>query len=74
MSVELHPNHATGWVRIQLAQEPTNATTVKIIDGFGQVLRVVEMSQSVKRLSLAGLKPGIYTVRVGETSKRLIVE
>ena len=81
--VNVYPNPARGQVSIVLpAQLRQQAVQVSLINTIGQQVlsRTLNTSSSVAttELSLSGVAPGVYTVRLqtaeGTVSKRLIVE
>jgi FG-GAP-like repeat/IPT/TIG domain len=67
----LYPNPARGVVRV--AGAVTESAT--LLDATGRTVRVWTLAPGATAdLSLAGLTPGVYTVRVGTTSRRLVIE
>jgi hypothetical protein len=64
------PNPATGTVRLHGA----TAESATLLDATGRTVRVWHLAPSTSDLSLAGLTPGVYSVRCGTTARRLVVE
>ena len=64
------PNPATGTVTVRAAQ----AGTVQLLDAVGREVRATRAAagQDV-RWELAGLPPGLYVVRAGAATRRLVV-
>ena len=71
-AVSLYPNPATGAVR--LVGAPVGPVTV--LDAVGRVVRVatIQAGQAEATLSVEGLTPGLYVVRAGQQTRRLVVE
>lgn len=71
----LYPNPAHGTAHLTLAA-PGAATAVLVLDGLGRVVRrqVLAASQAEVTVSLTGLPAGLYSVRVGDAVRKLIVE
>ena len=69
----LTPNPATGTVRVDC---PPGATRVEIFDATGRLVRLaaVRPPETAVTLSLQGLAPGLYPVRVGAGVRRLVVQ
>lgn len=68
----LTPNPAHGTVR--LSNLPPGATTAHVIDALGRTVQTSDLEPLTSDLSLQGLPPGLYVVRVGSASRRLVVE
>src|SRR5690606_1834911 len=60
----LAPNPAAGHVDIRWHAPLTAALHVQLLDAAGRRVRVATMDRSLLRLDLAGLSPGMYTVRL----------
>lgn len=73
----LAPNPAQEQVEVCLHTAATGGMQVELIDQMGRVVRKQEVSAPVVRLSLAGVAPGAYAVRVangmGQWVKHLAV-
>lgn len=71
----LYPNPARGTAQLMLAA-PGAAGVVTVLDGLGRVVRTqpVAAGQTEVRLTLGGLPAGVYTVRVGQAARKLVVE
>ncbi len=69
--LELAPNPASGSVRIQLSRPM--AEDVELLDALGRVVRSAKAAADVL-LPLHGLPAGVYVVRCGGTTARLVVE
>lgn len=69
-SLWVWPNPATGTVTLRAAQ----AGTVQLLDAVGREVRATRAAagQDV-RWELAGLPPGLYVVRAGAATRRLVV-
>jgi hypothetical protein len=63
------PNPARGRVSVQLA----GPGPVQVYDPAGRLVRAVESSGGAASVSLQGLRPGVYVVRCGRRSARLVV-
>ena len=68
----LVPNPAHGAVRISGA---TPGASVQLLDAIGRVVRELPApAADATTLDLAGLSPGVYTVRAGAATARLVVK
>lgn len=74
LEMALYPNPATGWVDVQIANLPAPTTSLELLDGLGRVVSSLTASEGHNRLSLKGLTPGLYVVRIGSKLERLLVE
>lgn len=70
----LAPNPAKGAVRLTVV--PGTAATAQVLDGLGRVVRSFDLPRATSNLdlSLEGLRPGLYTVRVGAATRQLLVD
>ncbi|MBC7449777.1 MAG: T9SS type A sorting domain-containing protein [Hymenobacteraceae bacterium] len=71
-SLSVYPNPASGTVRIGA---PAGAT-VLVIDALGRTVRTVRIdgAGSEATLGLSGLQAGLYTVRAGAASRKLVIQ
>lgn len=72
--LSIYPNPAHGTLQVRI---PPTAQGVQLLDRTGLVVRsqpVVISEATDMLISLDGLLPGIYTVRCGELTRRLVVE
>lgn len=70
-TLELAPNPAHAAVRVLLSNPP--AQTVELLDALGRVARTVPATAQTV-LPLDGLPAGVYVVRCGSQTRRLVVE
>ncbi len=71
LSFTLAPNPAHGVVRVHGAA----ATSATLLDATGRTVRTWTLTPgSGADLSLTGLAPGVYSVRVGAVARRLVIE
>ena len=72
----LAPNPAVGTATLTLPTALGAAQTVRIFDALGRAVSALEMPAGATQaaLSVAGLPRGLYVVRVGAKSQRLVVE
>jgi hypothetical protein len=70
-ALSLFPNPAAGSVRVSA---PAN-TTVRVFDAVGREVKTLRIDAAGTEtvVSLAGLKAGLYTVRAGSASQKLVV-
>ncbi|MCF8360147.1 MAG: CotH kinase family protein [Prolixibacteraceae bacterium] len=71
-SLTLYPNPATGWIIIDGMDEDQNSVDVFSIRG--ERIKHSSVSGKTCRLDISELNPGLYLVRAGNRSARLIVE
>ncbi len=70
----VYPNPASSVVRIQ---SPSSVKEIKIYDVAGKLIRVEEFKGSGVsefRISLKGIKEGVYYIRIGKETEKLIVK
>lgn len=65
-----NPAHTT----VRLTGLPPTATTVAVEDALGRTVRTAHLEPQTSNLNLQGLLPGLYVVRAGGQSRRLVVE
>ncbi len=72
--LQLTPNPARAAVRV--AGLPTGATILTLVDATGRTVlrRPAPASASETTLDLTGVAPGVYTLRAGALTQRLVVE
>ena len=69
----LYPNPATTVQAVRL--EGTAHASVQVLDLMGRHIATTRTDATgVAEISTAGLAPGVYIVRVGTSSKRLVVQ
>ena len=71
----LYPNPAKSFVNLEFEALKGN-TLLQILDLNGRRVRTLELKAGVEtlRIDLGGLPKGVYTVMIGSTTKKLIVE
>ena len=71
----LYPNPAKSFVNLEFETLEEN-TLLQILDINGRRVRTLELKAGVEtlRIDLGGLPKGVYTVMIGSTTKKLIVE
>jgi hypothetical protein len=71
-SIEIFPNPARSFFTIRL---PHTADCIKIFDAMGKVIKEVRSKKQETRISIEGIKTGIYFVKVGEeiVNEKLVV-
>ena len=70
-SLTLAPNPAHATVLLTGAPASTTAT---LLAGLGRTVRTLETPTGTATLDLRGLAPGVYTVRAGAATRRLVIE
>ena len=75
-ALTLAPNPAAGLTHLTLSAPPAAPLVAELLDGLGRPVRhtTVEVGQTSAALDLRGLAPGLYVVRVGGQTRRLIIE
>lgn len=71
-ALSLYPNPATGSVRVSAAA----GSVVRVFDAVGRQVRTLRIDAvgTETTLSLTGLQAGLYTVRAGAASQKLVVQ
>lgn len=62
--VRLYPNPARTYVQLDLPHSPAQGTRVDLLSLRGELLRKQALHQRTTRLSLEGLSPGMYLLRL----------
>lgn len=72
----LAPNPATAQVRLSWPEASATARPVQVLDGLGRAVRRLELPARATSaaLDVQGLAPGLYLVRCGAATGRLVVE
>ncbi len=75
-NLALSPNPAHGAVVVSLSEKSTENSTATLLDVRGAVVRTVRFGAGASSVSvpLTDLAPGVYVVRVGSRTKRLVVQ
>jgi hypothetical protein len=69
-ALRLYPNPAHDVVRLTGAP----GATATVLDGCGRVVRTIALPDGTTALDVRGLPVGVYAVRVGAATRRLVVE
>ncbi len=71
-ALSVFPNPASGLVRVSAPA----GSTVQVFDGLGRLVRTtqIDAAGTETTLGLTGLKAGLYTVRAGAASQKLVVQ
>ncbi len=71
-ALSVFPNPASGTVRISAAA----GSSISIIDALGRTVRTarIDAAGTERTIALNGLKAGLYTVRAGAASQKLVIE
>jgi YVTN family beta-propeller protein len=76
--VEIYPNPARSFLAVRLPQ-PADRQNIKIFDALGKLVKEAVKVKSVQshkqevRISLKGISPGIYFLKVGKETKKFLV-
>jgi FG-GAP-like repeat/Secretion system C-terminal sorting domain len=75
-ALSLSPNPARETVQVQLAHQATENTAVTILDARGAVVRTVRsaLGSTTTTVAVGDLPAGVYVVRVGARTQRLVVQ
>jgi hypothetical protein len=68
---EISPNPSNGLFKIQLAKEKTR--TYKLFNALGSLIAEGNLSQAQEQLDLRHQPKGIYFLRIGETTRRIVI-
>jgi hypothetical protein len=75
----IHPNPATAVIRVRSSSPGQEATAIRVFDGAGKLVKEAAVPASQNRasgekvVSLEGVEPGIYFVRLGTETGKLLV-
>jgi len=76
--LEVYPNPAKSYFTVRLPQT-ADRQTIRIFDVSGKLVKVAEKVTSAQehkeeiRISLKGISPGIYFLRLGKETKKFLV-
>lgn len=70
-SVRVYPNPASDFVNVQSLK---SAGKIEVLNIHGQIIYSTESSDQVTRIDLSGYQKGIYFIRMGNETERLIVQ
>ncbi|GAB3304503.1 PQQ-dependent sugar dehydrogenase [Hymenobacter tenuis] len=75
-NLSLWPNPAQQTATLQLPTPATATTSVEVQDALGRAVRSTQFlaGQSIVTLPLQGLRAGVYSVKMGAATQRLVVE
>jgi len=77
--LEIYPNPAKSVIRVRVPSSEKEATAIKIFDVSGKLIKEIATSASQSRndrevkISLKGINPGIYFLRLGKETKKFLV-
>lgn len=72
LQLALYPNPAAD--RMQLSNIPAQALLVELFDLNGRQVRSWNVTDSHLTLSLSGIAPGVYIIRCGDQSRRVVIK
>lgn len=72
----LYPNPTQDYVTVQVSNWPPGTThpAVQVFDALGRQLRFLPVADAGAAVTLRALAPGLYVVRCGALTRRLVVE
>jgi trimeric autotransporter adhesin len=77
-AIQVYPNPGNGMFNLSLGYTPTDAVTVEIFNGLGQVISSFTMTTDNHNTDISTYGSGIYTIRITDGSKvsmaRVIVQ
>jgi uncharacterized delta-60 repeat protein len=73
LTPEIYPNPAKSVIRISGLWSMDQGQEIKIYDVSGQLIKEEEVSTPEVTVSLKGVNPGIYFLRIGTTIKKFLV-
>lgn len=77
-AIQVYPNPSNGLFNLSLGYTPTDAVTVEIFNGLGQVISSFTMTTDNRNTDISTYESGIYTIRITDGSKvsmtRVIVQ
>lgn len=72
-TVRFYPNPATDFIYVESNPETQENSFIDIFDLHGQVVKRVEITGMKQTVDIAGLNSGIYFVRSGNYTERLVI-
>jgi len=73
-SFEMYPNPATNNVQLTISNVQLDVQTVQIYDLAGKQVKQFKIQNSELKIKTGDLEKGVYIVKVGKQTKKLIVE
>jgi trimeric autotransporter adhesin len=68
-TIQVYPNPGNGLFNLNLGYTPTDAVTVEIFNGLGQVISSFTMTTDNRNTDISAYPSGIYTLRITDGSK-----
>ena len=72
-AVNFYPNPATDFINVEAISIAQENRFMDIINLHGQLVKRVEITDSKQTVDISGLKSGIYFVRTGKHTERLVI-
>ncbi len=72
LSFEVYPNPAGNFVHININDTKSNDLKVQVYDILGKLVKTQPITERTTQLDIQNLKSGVYILKVGNSSKRLI--
>ena len=76
-SFKVYPNSANNFIVIAIQAKQSQANTVELYNIQGQLIMQIVMSSGVETsltIDVSNLQKGVYIIRIGKQTKKLIVE
>lgn len=70
-NILVYPNPATESLTILQKEKPS--TTAFLLNAMGQMVKTIALSPTETEVNVAGLAAGVYVLRVGNVSKRVVI-
>lgn len=72
-AVRFYPNPATDFINVETNMNSAENNYIEIINLHGQLLKRVKISNLKQTVNISGIDSGIYFVRVGNHTERLVI-
>lgn len=70
-NLEVYPNPSNG--NLQLKSHLTSNAITTLLDVYGHVLGLFNVQPGINQLNISHLPPGIYFIRLGESTQKIII-
>ncbi|MCD4732106.1 MAG: T9SS type A sorting domain-containing protein, partial [Bacteroidales bacterium] len=72
-AVNFYPNPATDFIYVETISKSKDNNTLEIMNLHGQIVKRAEIADLKQSVDISELKAGIYFVRAGNYTERLVI-
>ncbi len=72
VKINVYPNPSSGSITIEIPESIGLSARLQVIDGMGQPIMDLPITRHIQQLDISSLRAGIYYIRVGDGTNRII--